>query len=174
MWPPGARSPAPRNSRTTEFAGYYVYWVPRLRIPVSDPTLTSIYWVSLISYSIRIWVYIMRLVLISIPTAKIFVSISEFFYIFATRIWYPTWIPVSFSPLVTNRPTPTPDRRRSHHSPEVNLGREMQSPLARGQTLVGDVVRTRPRPTSVGDAVRTRLRPTSGGYCYNLHDWFTM
>jgi hypothetical protein len=157
MWPPGARSPAPRNSRTTEFAGYYVYWVPHLRIPVSDPTLTSIYWVSLISYSIRIWVYIIRLVLISIPTAKISVS-----------------IPVSFSPLVTNHPMPTPDRRRSHHSPEVNLGREMQSPLARGQTLVGDVVRTRPRPTSVGDAVRTRLRPTSGGYCYNLHDWFTV
>jgi hypothetical protein len=40
--------------------------------------------------------------------------------------------------------------RRSHDSPEADLGREMPSRLARGQPRVEDAITTRPRPTSDG------------------------
>jgi hypothetical protein len=38
--------------------------------------------------------------------------------------------------------------RRSHHSPEANLGQEMQSRLARGQPQAGNAATTHSRPTS--------------------------
>jgi hypothetical protein len=88
--------------------------------------------------------------------------------------------------------------RRSHGSPEANLGRETQSRLARGQPRAGDVVTTRPMLTSggrhshgsseanpgretqlrlaqgqprAGEPVTPRPRPTSGGR--HIHAAFT-
>jgi hypothetical protein len=43
-----------------------------------------------------------------------------------------------------------PGARGSHDSPEATPGRETQSRLARGQPRVGDIVTTRPRPTTGG------------------------
>jgi hypothetical protein len=51
---------------------------------------------------------------------------------------------------VTTCSRPTLGGRRSHNSSEANLGREIQSRLARGQPWAGDAVTTRPRPTSDG------------------------
>jgi hypothetical protein len=65
---------------------------------------------------------------------------------------------------------PTSDGRRSHGSSKPNLGREMQSHLARDlpqswlghdQLRAGDAVMARLRPPTV----TTRPRPTSGGRC---------
>jgi hypothetical protein len=55
---------------------------------------------------------------------------------------------------------PTPDRRRSHDSPEANLGRETQSRLARGQPRIGDAITAHSRP-NLGRETQSRLtRPT--------------
>jgi hypothetical protein len=49
---------------------------------------------------------------------------------------------------VTTRPRPTLGGSHNHDSLEANLGREIQSRLARGQPWVGDAVTARSRPTS--------------------------
>jgi hypothetical protein len=49
----------------------------------------------------------------------------------------------------------TSDGRCSQDSPDVDLGWEMQSRLARGFPRAGDIVTTRPR---LGDAITARLR----------------
>jgi hypothetical protein len=90
--------------------------IPGTRI---RPEYPGIYRVVLTPYPTRIWSCTIRVLPVSVPNIKIFVSVSEKTGICTIRIEYPTGIPDPFSPLLVTR-----QRSKLCRVPPSALGKE--------------------------------------------------